>query len=256
MAPVTPAISFRGVWFSYGRRTVLEDVDLEIERGAYLGVLGPNGGGKTTLLKLVLGLLEPDRGTVEVLGLSPARARGRIGYVPQYARFDADFPIRVRDAVLAARLGRGRLWGPAEAADRAAAERALEQVGMSDQAGRQVGELSGGQLQRVLVARALAGEPEILLLDEPTSSVDPRAGRSIYQLLDQLGDRMTRVLVSHDVGVLHRHVRSIACVNRRVWYHGRGELTPEILEEAYGEPMELVTHAHGHRILEGHGPEA
>jgi len=249
---VSSAIEFRDVWFSYGRRVILEAVDLDVEAGSFLGILGPNGGGKTTLLKLVLGLLEPDRGTVRVLGLPPARARGRVGYVPQYTRFDADFPIRVRDAVLTARLGRGRSWGPPTDADRAAATRALGQVGMEEHAGRQIGELSGGQLQRVLVARALAGDPEILLLDEPTSSVDPRAGRSIYELLDQIGASMTRVLVSHDVGVLHRHVESVACVNRRLWFHGGGELTREVLEEAYGGPVELLTHAHGHRILSEH----
>lgn len=251
---MSPAIVFRDVWFSYGRRTVLEAVDLEVEEGAFLGILGPNGGGKTTLLKLILGLLEPDRGAVRVLGVSPIEARGRLGYVPQYARFDADFPIRVLDAVLTARLGRGRLWGPPGAEDRRAARRALEQVAMSEHADRLMGELSGGELQRVLIARALAGEPEILLLDEPTSSVDPGAGRTIYELLDQLGGRMTRVLVSHDIGVLYRHVESVACVNRKLWYHRGGEITPEILEEAYGQPMEMVMHAHRHRVLQEHEP--
>jgi zinc transport system ATP-binding protein len=247
----TAAVSFQDVWFSFGSRLVLEAVDLRIERGAFLGVLGPNGGGKTTLLKLMLGLLKPDRGTVRVLGLPPREARGRVGYVPQYARFDADFPILVRDAVLMARLGRGRAWGTPSAADREAAQRALEQVALSTHAARGIGELSGGELQRVLVARALAVEPEVLLLDEPTSSVDPRIGRSIYQLLEQLGPDMTRIVVSHDVGVLRQHVESVACVNRKVWYHGTGELTAEIIEEAYGEPVELVTHAH--RVLDAHG---
>lgn len=246
-----PALSFEDVWFSYGARPVLEAVTFEVERGAFLGVLGPNGSGKTTLLKLLLGLLQPDRGRVRVLGLPPREARGRVGYVPQYTRFDADFPIRVRDAVLVARLGRSRAWGPASSEDRAAADRALEQVALADFGERPIGELSGGELQRVLVARALAVEPEILLLDEPTSSVDPRVGRSIYELLDQLGPDMTRVLVSHDVGVLNRHVDSVACVNRRVWYHGHGTLTPELLEEAYGEPMDVVAHGH-QRILEAH----
>ncbi len=245
-----PAVSFEDVWFSYGTRPVLESVTFQVERGTFLGVLGPNGGGKTTLLKLVLGLLKPDRGRVRVLGLPPREARGRVGYVPQYTRFDADFPILVRDAVLVARLGRGRPWGPASTEDREAADRALAQVALAGFADRPIGELSGGELQRVLVARALAVEPEILLLDEPTSSVDPRVGRTLYELLEQLGPGMTRILVSHDVGVLNRHVDSVACVNRSVWYHGHGTITPELLEEAYGEPMDVV--AHGHRLLEAH----
>lgn len=244
------AVSFEDVWFSYGSRIVLEAVDFEIPAGSFLGVLGPNGSGKTTLLKLMLGLLVPDRGRVRVLGLPPRRARGRVGYVPQYARFDADFPILVGDAVLAARLGRSRTWGPPSTADREAAERALEQVAMEGFSRRPIGELSGGELQRVLVARALAVEPEILLLDEPTSSVDPRVGKSLYELLEQLGPDMTRILVSHDVGVLSRHVDSVACVNRRVWYHGESRLTPELVEQAYGGPMDLVEH--GHRVLDAH----
>ncbi len=247
-----PAVSFEHVWFSYGSRLVLEDVSLEIERGAFLGILGPNGGGKTTLLKLVLGLLRPDRGRVRVLGLAPVAARGRVGYVPQYTRFDADFPILVEDAVLTARLGRGRTWGPATQADRAVAREALERVAMADQGGRRIGQLSGGELQRVLVARALATEPELLLLDEPTSSVDPRVGRTIYELLEQLGPEMTRVVVSHDVGVLRRHVGSVACVNRKLFHHADGGLTPELLEEAYGEPIELVSHGHVERVLGPH----
>lgn len=251
MSSGTAAVSFEDVWFSYGSRVVLEAVDFDVPPGSFLGVLGPNGSGKTTLLKLILGLLVPDRGRVRVLGLPPRAARGRVGYVPQYARFDADFPIMVLDAVLAARLGRSRAWGPPSAADREAAERALEQVSMEGFAERPIGELSGGELQRVLVARALAVEPEILLLDEPTSSVDPRVGRTLYELLEQLGPDMTRILVSHDVGVLHRHVDSVACVNRRVWYHGDSTLTPELIEEAYGEPMDLVEH--GHRLLDAHG---
>jgi zinc transport system ATP-binding protein len=248
----SPALELEGVSFSYGLVPVLEEVDLRVERGDFLGIIGPNGAGKTTLLKLALGLLEPDGGRLRVLGTSPVDARGRVGYVPQHARFQEEFPILVREVVLMGRLGAGgRGWSPE---DRAAAGRALEQVELDGLGDRPVGELSGGQLQRTLVARALAMEPELLLLDEPTASVDTRIGRRIYRLMDELTDRMTVVLVSHDIGVLSREVRSVACLNRRLHYHGTGRMPREALEEAYGGEVELVAHA-PRRLLDTHGGE-
>lgn len=249
-----PALELRGVDFSFGARRVLEAVDLRVERGAFLGIIGPNGGGKTTLLEIVLGLLEPDAGSVGVLGRTPVEARGRIGYVPQHARFDHDFPISVRDLVLMGRLGRRRgRPGRWSADDRAAAGRALRRMELEDRAEDLIGGLSGGQLQRALIARALAVEPEILLLDEPTASVDTRVGRNVYELLQKLAGSVTVVLVTHDVGVISRYVESVACLNRRLHYHGTDELTPELLEETYGAPVDMVAHEHGQRLLGGHG---
>jgi zinc transport system ATP-binding protein len=248
-------VELEGVWFSYGRVPVLEDVHLTVRRGAFLGVIGPNGAGKTTLLKLVLGLLEPDRGRVRVLGGSPSAARGRVGYVPQFARFDPEFPVRVRDVVLMGRLGDARpLLGHGDEA-RASARRALEWMELEELGDRHVGELSGGQLQRTLIARALAMEPEVLLLDEPTASVDTRIGGNLYGMLEELSEHMTVILVSHDVGVISREVESVACLNRRLWYHGSEDVTPEVLEAAYGGRVEMVTHGEGHRILRDHGEE-
>lgn len=253
-ASATPALELRGVSFSFGSRRVLEDVDLLVERGAFLGIIGPNGGGKTTLLEIVLGLLEPEAGTVRVLGRRPRDARGRVGYVPQHARFDHDFPISVRDLVLTGRLGRraDRPGGWADA-DREAADRALRQMDLEGRAGDLIGSLSGGQLQRALIARALCVEPGLLLLDEPTASVDTRVGRNVYELLGRLAGKVTVVLVTHDVGVISRYVQSVACLNRRLYYHGTEELTPELLEEAYGAPVDMVAHDHGHRVLGEHG---
>lgn len=250
-----PAVELDGVWFSYGRVPVLEAVDLEVERGAFLGVIGPNGAGKTTLLKLVLGLLEPDRGRVRVLGRSPSEARGRVGYVPQFARFDPDFPIRVPDLVLMGRLGRARAFRGYGEADRRSARRAMERMEIADLADRQIRELSGGQLQRALVARALAMEPDLLLLDEPAASVDTRVGQSLYGLLERLSGEITVILVSHDIGVISREVESVACLNRRLFYHGDEELTPEMLEATYGAEVDLVAHGHPHRLLERHEEE-
>ncbi len=248
-----PAVEMRGVSFSYGRTRVLEEVDLTVERGEFLGVLGPNGAGKTTLLRLLLGLLEPASGTIEVLGVPPAGARGRVGYVPQYARFERDMPIRVEEVVLMGRLGAHRVGPRWRDEDREAARRALSAVELADLTGRQVANLSGGQLQRTLVARALAMEPELLLLDEPTASVDTGAGRELYRTLAELTGRMTVILVTHDVGVLAREVGSVACLNRRLHYHGTEALSREVLEKTYGRGVELVSHEAGHRHLGRHG---
>jgi zinc transport system ATP-binding protein len=231
----------------------LESVDLRLDEGDFLGIIGPNAGGKTTLLKIILGLLAPDRGSVEIFGRPPAESRGVIGYVPQYARFDASFPIDVLDTVRMGRLGVRRRERSRES--RAAARAALDRVDLSGMADEQIGELSGGQLQRVLIARALASEPRILLLDEPTASVDTRIGRSVYELLERLSERMTIVLASHDIGVISRHVKTIACLNVRLHYHQSRELTPEMVEAAYGCPVDLVAHGHPHRVLPSHESE-
>lgn len=248
-----PAIELRDVWFTYGDRPVLEAIDMSVARGAFLGIIGPNGAGKTTLLKLVLGLLEPSAGEVRVFGSDPRRAHGRIGYVPQYARFDRHFPLVVRELVLMGRLARKRTPGRFGTEDREAVDRALARLELAKLADTPIDELSGGELQRALVARALALEPRILLLDEPTASVDTRVGRSVYHLLEELTSTMTVVLVSHDVGVISRHVDSVACLNRRLFFHGEDELTPEMVREAYGAPVDLVAHEGSRRVLEEHG---
>jgi zinc transport system ATP-binding protein len=172
-----------------------------------------------------------------------------VGYVPQYARFDRAFPIRVGDAVATGALGRG---GPARGEVEAAVSRALERVELTGVADRQIGALSGGQLQRALIARALVADPGMLLLDEPTASVDTRIGRTVYELLEVLAEDITIVLVSHDIGVLSRHVRTVACLNVEMHYHHTRELTPDMVEAAYGCPVDLLAHGHPHRVLESH----
>lgn len=247
--PREPVVELRGVSFAYDGLPVLRNVDFELLEGDFVGIIGPNAGGKTTLLKMILGLLEPDRGTVQVFGRSAREARGTVGYVPQYARFDRTFPIRVRRAVAMGTLGRTH---PRVQDRDAAVSRALERVELSGVADRQIGQLSGGQLQRVLIARALVGDPRLLLLDEPTSSVDTRIGRSVHELLEELARDITIVLVSHDIGVISRHVGTIACLNVEMHYHRSKELTPDMVEAAYGCPVDLVAHGHPHRVLESH----
>ena len=197
------------------------------------------------------GLVAPTRGRVRVLGRRPREARGEVGYVPQYFRFDHDFPIRVGDVVLMGRLGAARFGRP-DARDAELAREALDRVELADLADRPIGALSGGQLQRVLIARALAQRPKVLLLDEPTASLDERIGRSVWELFEELSREMALVVVSHDIGAISRHVRGVACLNRRLHGHPSGELTPEILEAAYGCPVDLIAHGHPHRVLSDH----
>lgn len=247
-----PVLQLENVEFSYDGRQALRNVNFELHESDFVGIIGPNAGGKTTLLKLILGLLRPDSGRITVFGRTPREARGMVGYVPQYARFDRSFPIRVGDAVATGALGRG---GPGRGDVAAAVAAALERVELTGVADRQIGALSGGQLQRALIARALVSDPGMLLLDEPTASVDTRIGRTVYELLEALSEDITIVLVSHDIGVLSRHVRTVACLNVEMHYHNTRELTPDMVEAAYGCPVDLLAHGHPHRVLESHpGP--
>lgn len=239
---MSPVITLENVSFSYGGPLVLDHVSLAIERGEFLGIVGPNGGGKSTLLKLILGLLAPDEGRVRVLGGTPAQARRALGYVPQFSAFPRDFPINVEQTVLLGRLGKTRLFAGYRRADHAAARMAMEETQIWDLRGRVLGTLSGGQLQRVLIARALAAEPEILVLDEPTANIDLRVEVDIFDLLRQLNARMTIVLVSHDIGFISQYVTRVACLNRTLLCHGTSEISGEVIEQLYGAPVRMIRH--------------
>ncbi len=243
-ADATPAIEIHDLWLSREGRPILEGINLTVRRESFLGIIGPNGGGKTMLLKVILGLERADRGTVRVLGRSPDEAQGSVAYVPQFSGFDPSFPIRVIDVTLMGRLGRGRLLRPFRRADRERARQSLERLDVGHLAGRQIGTLSGGQLQRVLIARALTMESRLLLLDEPVASLDQQIGGQLYELLAELSSSMTVVLVDHDIGVLSRYVKSVACLNRRLHYHESGRVSREMLEETYGHPVGVVSHDH------------
>jgi len=247
-----PAIDMQGVWFSYDRTPILENVTLTLKQGDFLAILGPNGGGKTTLLKLLLGLLRPDRGTIRVLGESPRDAKYRVGYLPQNTDFNTTFPISVMDVVLMGRLARYRIGKPYVRDDRMRVETVLKKTGMWDHRHAPVGRLSGGQRQRVFIARALATDPEILFLDEPTASVDPDFETGLFELLKELNQRVTIVIITHDVGVISRHVKSVACVNRTLIFHEEGKITPEMLDMAYHCPVDLIAHGVPHRVLPTH----
>jgi len=242
------AVDLRGVSVTLGNQLVLDDVDLQVPSGDYVGLIGPNGGGKTTLLRVILGLIRPDHGEVVVLGASPEEARGRVSYVPQYARFDLSFPIRVLDVVRAGQLG-SRL---SRSAANAKAFEILEQLEIGDLAALAVGALSGGQMQRVLIARALAVEPQLLILDEPTASLDVQSADAFYDLLRSLSERMTVLLTSHDLTGISTRVKSIACLNRRLFFHPSGEVTSDMLAEVYGCDVDLLAHGVPHRVLREH----
>ena len=245
-----------GVSFAYGHQEVLHDVTLRVRRGDFLAVLGPNGGGKTTLLKVLLGILKPREGEVRVLGLPPERASRRVGYVPQDTDRGRDFPISVMEVALMGRLGRLSRLGRYTAEDRAAAEAALRRLQMWELRGRPIGALSGGQRQRVFIARAIAADPQILFLDEPTASVDQEGQTRLYELLRELNEKMTILVVSHDLSMLSSCVKSVACVNRSLYFHESPEITPKMLEMAASCPVELVTHGHlPHRVLGPHGKD-
>lgn len=233
------------VAFAYRQgRDVLRDVSLAVGAGETLFVLGANGGGKTTLLELLLGLLEPGRGTVRLFGRPPAQVRGRIGYVPQNYDYDPHFPVRVIDIVLMGRVDRSRAPGPYRRADVDAACEVLRRVEMQDLRHRRLSSLSGGQRQRVLIARALAGEPEVLLMDEPTASLDLQVEAELFDLLRALNRNLTVAMVTHDIGFVSDVVTKVICVNRRVFVHPTSRVTSEMIREMYGTDVRMVRHDH------------
>ncbi len=259
MKPVTKApkevISIRHLWAGYENEVVLEDVNLSVKALDFIGLIGPNGGGKTTLLKVLLGLLPPTRGEVRIMGQSIQQGRRHLGYVPQLLEFDRDFPISVWDVVQMGRLGRRRLLQRYTEEDQAVVEQMLRRVDMLPLRDRALGELSGGQRQRVYIARALATEPDILLLDEPTASVDPQVSASIYELLAQLNDHITILLISHDMGAISSYVKTVGCLNHKLFYHGGKQITPDMLEEAYQCPIDLIAHGVPHRVFPKHSTD-
>jgi zinc transport system ATP-binding protein len=241
------AVEVENLSFSYDGAPVLEGVSLTIDEREFVCVVGPNGGGKTTLLKLILGLLQPKAGTVRVFGLPPERARHRIGYVPQYVQHDVQFPARVLDVVLMGRVDRSRWVGGYRRADREAAERALQTVGLIALNRRSFAALSGGQRQRVLIARALVTEPDLLLLDEPTAHVDVAGELVMHDLLRQLNQQLTVLMVTHDLSFVSADVKSVACVNRTCFVHPTAAVTGDLIATLYGGDVRLIHH---HRLKE------
>lgn len=252
MKSLQAVIKLQDVNFSYGGAPVLEQVGLQIIEGEFLGIVGPNAGGKSTLLKLILGLLEPQSGHIQILGKCPLEARQFVGYVPQYPSFLRDFPITVEQAVMLGRVGvRSRpKWlgalspGGYSKADHVITRQALAEVEADDLANCELGNLSGGQLQRVLLARALVCEPSILLLDEPTANIDQRLESDIFDLLTRLNARMTILVVSHDIGFISSYVTRVACINRTLVCHRTDAIDGQVIKNLYGDNVRMVAHQH------------
>ncbi len=234
-------VRLENVSFAYDLEPALAGVDLAVSPGEFVSGIGPNGGGKTTLLRLILGLLKPDRGKVWIFGQPPEKTRRLIGYVPQYTNFDLQFPVAVRDVVLMGRLDRVRV-GAYRKTDREAACAALKEVDLLDLHNRAFSDLSGGERQRVLLARALASSPRLLLLDEPTSNVDRSTLQRLFALLQRLSRELTIIMATHDVGFVSKFVTKVICLNRTVQVHPTCRLDGRIISDLYGGDMALVRH--------------
>lgn len=208
--------------FSYPGVHIFSKVSLEINLDGLVQVVGPNGGGKSTLAKLMLGLEKPQEGTISVLGKPPVKLLGLVGYVPQHTLYDPQFPIGVKDVVLSGRLKRS--WGLFSREDKEIVEQIMVELNLTDLADRNFSNLSGGQRQRVLVARALVGQPEVLLLDEPTANIDFESARRLEEYIRNLKNRISIMLITHDFDFLTNSVDRVICVNRNIHLHESGQL--------------------------------
>ncbi len=245
------AVNIKNITCWYGKNKALSDVTLTVQKGDYLGIMGPNGGGKSTLLKSILGFVKPQSGTIEIYGEKlSAKTKNFLGYVPQFTYIDRKFPISVKEVIYSGQL-KGFLH-PFYHARSENGEKALfqlERLGIQDLASRQISQLSGGEFQRLLIARALAASPKILLLDEPTASVDPASRNTIYRLLNDINKEMTIIMVTHDTGAISSSIKKLACLNQTLVYHGEPKLTNEIITTMYGCPIDLIGHGIPHRVL-------
>ncbi len=247
------AVHIENLSVYYGKTTAISDVSLDIKQGEFLGIIGPNGGGKSTLLKAILGLIPITTGNIEIYGGKLGKNRTVTGYVPQFASVDRQFPISVLEVVLTGRLKKGlSLFMKYSKEDIEIAYEKLRYVGMEHLAKRQISELSGGEFQRLLIARALTVHPRLLLLDEPTASVDVSSRDQIYDLLKELNKEITIVLVTHDLLAISSEVKKLACLNGKLVYHGEPQLNEHIVNELYGCSVDLIAHGVPHRVLRVH----
>ncbi len=248
-----PVVSLKDVYFSYENKRILNNINLDIPKGSFLGLVGPNGGGKTTLIQLILGLLTPDQGDISILGqpISTFKHWNRIGFVSQKANsFNKGFPATVFEVVsmgLTTKIGYFRFFNKKH---KEKVIQALQQVDMEQYAYQNIGNLSGGQQQRVFIARALVGDPELIILDEPTVGVDYKNVDRFYDLLHELNKKegISLLLVTHDTGVMTKYATNVACLNQTLHFHGNSEeytsLTDKELSEIYGHPVNVIVHDH------------
>ncbi|MEA2031143.1 MAG: ABC transporter ATP-binding protein [candidate division Zixibacteria bacterium] len=241
-----PILEINGVSFSYNKELVLEDINLTVHERDFVWIVGPNGGGKTTLMKILIGLLSPSKGSVELFGDSPRKTRSRVGYMPQHSYIDHRFPITVLQVALMGRLKSNMRTGQFSSEDHRVALNALEQVGIADLAKLPFGELSGGQQRRLLIGRALTANPEILLLDEPTANLDRRIEKELYDLLKRLNQKLTIVVISHDPAFVSEFVKQVVCINHTLRIHPTTIMENRFSGDLYGSKMRMVRHDQHH----------
>jgi zinc transport system ATP-binding protein len=245
-------VEIKSIYAGYDDEVVLKDVSLDIFDDDFIGVIGPNGGGKTTLLHVILGLIKPYKGTVNFYDDLRTDRNNKIGYLPQLNKIDKKFPITVKEVVLSGLLYGNTVFVKYSKSDKKRAEQTLERIGVSSLQNQAIGELSGGQMQKVLLARAIVSSPRLLILDEPNTFVDNQFEGELYEILKELHTEMAIMIVTHDVGTISSYVKTIACVNQNLHYHKSNIISEEQLA-LYNCPIKLITHGDvPHTVLKSH----
>lgn len=245
-------IELKKVTAGYNDNIILENINLDIYKKDFLGVIGPNGGGKTTLLKVILGLLKPIKGKVKYFLNGNKDYKRTIGYLPQFHKFDFDFPIKVMDVILSGTMPKISFLNNHKDEDLSRAEDLMKLTGTTSLKKRPLGELSGGQAQRVFLCRALINNPELLILDEPNTFVDKDFSKNLFEILKELNKEISIILVSHDLGIVSSYVKNIACVNGNLHYHDSHLISEDIIKD-YRCPVDIITHGEvPHRVLGKH----
>ena len=248
-----PLIQITDLSASYDNKTVLSHINLTVYEQDFLGVIGPNGGGKTNLVKTILGLHQPDKGQIRFFQDGKETEEINMGYLPQYNSIDKKFPISVYEVVLSGLSKQKSLFKRYTREHHEQVRRIIAQMGLEGYENRAIGQLSGGQLQRAMLGRALVSNPEVIILDEPNTYIDKRFEAKLYELLEEINQERAIILVSHDIGTVLQNVKTIACVNETLDYHPDTEVPTEWLEEHFGCPIELLGHGHlPHRVLKCH----